>query len=344
MGKRQWARLGQALADYSPVKGLRYWAILSRRHLQIRLGSWKKIILYLLVPTVLALVTLSQPMPGIPDDAMVQARKAEITEAVDQGGAVFERQLGLLLSQGHPDELRPGSERLYALRYEGAANLPIPMGSLLMLVMTAVFCGTLMACLEISGERSIYRRERQSYLQVFPYIASKLPCCFFLTALQCLVFLALCLLSPMMRQVDLLPLWMDMVAISWSSVGLGLLLSAIDPSGGRASVMTAVAVVLPQLLLSGGIGPEFFRSMSTLQRVLAELLPARWGLEMVCTAVYGSLSGEGVQWIPAFIREGIGFDFGTGIDYSNILMLAGQFLCWLFMCAGILHYRDHRGW
>ncbi|MGE4559061.1 MAG: FHA domain-containing protein [Desulfobulbus sp.] len=342
--KRRWARVWQALPNGSPMAVLRSWAILSRRHLQIRLGSLKKIVLYLLVPVVLALVTLSQPMPGIPDDALVQARKTEITEAVSRGGAAFERRLGLLLGGEEPGAFRSGSERLYALRYEGAAHLPIPMGSLLMMVMAAVFCGTLMACLEISGEISIYRRERQSYLRIFPYIASKLPCCFFLTALQCLVFLAICLLSPVLRQVELSSLWLGMVAISWSSVGLGLLLSAADPSGGRFSVMAAVAAVLPQLLLSGGIGPEFFRSMSTIQRVLADLLPARWGLEMICTAVYGSLAGEGVRWIPAFIRDGIGFDFGTGVDYNSGLILLGQFLCWLFLCAGILHYRDHRGW
>lgn len=328
----------------SPTAWLRSWAILSRRHLHIRLGSLNKILLFLIVPVVLALVTLSQPMPGIPDETTVQARRTKISEAVSQGGAAMDRQLGYLLDPGNMDEPRTGAELLYSLRHEGAANLPVPMGSLLMIVMTAVFCGTLIACLEISGEQSIYRRERRSSLRISPYIASKLPFCFLLTALQCLLFVVLCLMSPVVRQVDLVLLWLSMTVIAWSSVAIGLFLSALDPSGGRYSVMTAVAVVLPQLLLSGGIGPEYLRGMATGMRVAAELLPARWGLEMVCTAVYGSLSGEGVEWIPGFIRNGIGFDFGLGVYYTSGSLLLGQFLFWLLACAGILHYRDHSRW
>jgi len=337
-------RLRQALTHCSLLAFLRSWFILSRRHLQIRLGSARKILLYLLVPLVLALVTLSQSMPGIPENALVRSRMTAIAEAVNQGGTDFERRLVLLLGPEKEAAPRSGAALLYALRYEGPANLPLPMGSLLMMVMTAVFCGTLIACLEISAERSIYRRERQSYLKILPYITSKLPCCYLLTSLQCLVFVALCLLSPVVRLVDVLPLWLSMVAIAWSSVGLGLLVSALDASGGRYSVMAAVAVVLPQLLLSGGIGPEFFQGMSALQRALADLLPARWGLEMVCTAVFGSLTGEGVRWIPTFIREGIGFDFGFWVYYTDGSILLGQFLCWLLMSAGILHIRDHRRW
>jgi len=337
-------RMIRALSRCAPMPMLRSWAILSQRDLRIRLGSMRKLLLYLLVPIVLALVTLSQPMPGVADNALVLQRRTEIAETVSQGGALLERQLGLLLESGRQSAPRSGSDALYALRYEGAVNLPVPMGSLLMMVMSAVFCGVLIACLEICGERSIYLRDRQSYLQILPYIASKLPCCFVLTALQNLVFLALCLLVPVIRQADLLALWGSLVAISWSSVGIGLLVSSLDPSGGRYTVMAAVAAVLPQLLLSGGIGPEFFQGMSSLQRLLADLLPARWGLEMVCTSMFAAMRGEGAQWVAACIRDGIGFDFGRGVYYNGGSVLLAQLLAWLLLCAGILHYRDHHRW
>jgi len=333
----------RALVDMAPAASLRSFGIIARRHLQLRLGSWKKSLLLLLVPLVLALATLSQPMPGLPSDAEVRTRQAEITQAIAQGGPILERQLRLLLAPGIDDD-RSAAQLLHALRYEGPAHLPLPLGSLLMIVMSAVFCGTLIACLEIAGEASIYRRERLSHLRLLPYVTSKLPACFLLTALQCVFFVGICQVQPLFRQINPVPLLLVMVAVAWSSVPLGLLLSACDPSGGRFAVMAAVAVVLPQLLLSGGIGPDFYRGMSVPQHWLADLLPARWGLEMLCSAVFGAWSGEGAQWVGGFVRKGIGFDFGASVYYTDSLILAGQCAIWLLLCTGVLFFRDIRRW
>lgn len=342
-----WQRLPRALlrplADMAPVASLRSWYILAGRHLHLRLGSWKKTLLLLLVPLVLSLATLSQPMPGLPGDTEARARQAEIAQAIAAGGPVLERQLRLLLAPGSHDD-RSAAQLLHALRYEGPAHLPLPLGSLLMIVMSAVFCGTLIACLEIAGEGSIYRRERLSHLRLLPYVASKLPACFLLTALQCLLFVGICQIQPLFRLVDPLPLVLVMVAVAWSSVALGLLLSASESSGGRFAVMAAVAVVLPQLLLSGGIGPDFYQGLSPPMRWLADLLPARWGLEMLCTAVFGAWGGEGAQWVGGFVRQGIGFDFGASVYYTGTLILATQGTMWLLLCAGVLFFRDMRRW
>lgn len=326
----------------SPLPALRSWSILSQRHLKIRLGSCKRLLLFLLVPVVLALVTLAQPIIGFVDDATVRARRAEIDAALAQGGAVVERQLKLLLASPEDHRARSAAELVYGLRYEGPANLPVPMGGVLMLVMSAAFCGTLIASLEISGERPIYRRERRSHLRILPYIASKLPFCFLLTTLQCLAFLLVCQLHPVFRQVDLVSLWLTMTSVAWSSVALGLLLSALDPSDGRFAVMSAVAVVLPQLLLSGGIGPEFYQGMSKGMRLLADVLPSRWGVEMACFALFGPVGGEGAGWLPGFVRDSIGFDFGPEVYYNGASVLLGQFILWLLVCAGILFFRDYR--
>ena len=112
--------------------------------------------------------------------------------------------------------------------------------------------------------------------------------------------------------------------------------------GFLSSVMLEVAVVLPQLLLSGGLGPDYYARMASgLQRV-ADLLPARWGLEMVCSALFGSFSGAGAGWIPGFVREVIGFDFGGPVYYIGTSILLALTILWLFLCAGILNYRDNR--
>jgi ABC-type multidrug transport system ATPase subunit/pSer/pThr/pTyr-binding forkhead associated (FHA) protein len=335
-----WGR--RLFRGWSGADLLRSWLILSQRHLQIRCSSRQRLLLFLLIPLVLAAVTLSQPINGVVPDEAVHRQKVGIGEAIARGGPAMERQLKVLLSPAGVYDPRSGADLLYSLRHEGVANLPVPMSVLLMLVMTAIFSGTLIACLEISTEQSIYQRERRSHLHILPYLGSKLPFCLTITALQCLIFLGICWFNPTLRQTALIPVWLAMVGIAWSSVAVGLFLSTVDPTAGRFSVMLAIAVVLPQLILSGGLGPDFYAGMEGMLRWMADLLPARWGLEMVCTALFGSLTGEGGRWIPGFVRGVIGFDFGGPVYYTGGSMLMVQSLLWLFFCAGFLKYRDLR--
>ncbi len=321
---------------------LRSWSVLSRRHLQIRLRAPKRLLLFLLIPAVLALVTLSQPISGPPDEAAVRAEREQLRARVARGGPSLEVQLKSLLSPAGTWDQRPAANLLWALRHEGPAHLPVPLSVLLMVVMTAVFSGTLISCLEISTERSIYRRERLSHLAIAPYLAAKLPFCLGMTALQCLLFLLLCWLHPALGQLPLLPAWLTMVAVAWCSVAIGLCLSAADPAGGRFSVLLAIVAVLPQLILSGGLGPDFYAGLRPAVRLAADLLPARHGLEMVCTALFAGLEGEGVRWIPGFVRGVIGFDFGRAVYYSGACTLFVQSLLWLLLCAWFLKRQDAR--
>jgi energy-coupling factor transporter ATP-binding protein EcfA2 len=341
-----WRAFGQMASNrvqrVSLAESFRSWGILSRRHLQIRSHSLRRLLVFLLIPVVLALATLSQPFKGLASDEAVRAQHTAIRESVTRGGTLMEVALKQLLSPAGSHDPRSAADLLYSLRYEGIANLPVPMSVLVMIVLTAVFSGTLIACLEISIERTIYRRERMSHLRIGPYLASKLPFCMAMTGLQCLVFVAICWLHPILPMKALPPVWMAMVSVAWCSVAIGLALSAVDTSGGRFSVMLAVAVVLPQLLLSGGLGPDYYARMGSGLRWAADLLPARWGLEMICSALFGSFSGAGAGWIPDFVREVIGFDFGGPVDYIGTSILLALTVLWLFLCAGILNYRDSR--
>lgn len=325
------------------VAGLRAWLVLSSRHLQIRCSAPKRLLLFLLIPAVLALVSLSQPIKGPPVNATVRAVQEELRASVARGGPALESQLKTLLSPAGSYDHRSAADLLFALRYEGPARLPVPLSVLLMLVMTAVFSGTLIACLEICGERPIYRRERLSHLAIVPYLASKLPFCLAMSGLQCLLFLVLCWTNPVLRQIAFLPVLLTMVLLAWSSVAIGLCLSAADPADGRFSVLLVIAAVLPQLILSGGLGPDFYAGMHPAVRVVADLLPARHGLEMVSTALFAGLSGEGIRWIPGFVREVIGFDFGRVVYYTGIRALFAQSLLWIALCAWFLKRQDTRG-
>ncbi|QQG65122.1 FHA domain-containing protein [Desulfobulbus oligotrophicus] len=333
--------LSKQIKWISLVESCRSWHVLSRRHLHIRSHSMRRLLLFLLVPVVLALATLSQPFKGVASDETVHTRRTTLQESVSRGGPPVEIVLKQLLSPSGTHDPRSAAELLYSLRYEGVANLPVPMSTLLMMVMTAVFSGTLLSCLEISTEQSIYRRERLSFLRIVPYLSAKLPFCMLMTGLQCLVYVSLCWLQPALP-LAALPLVLGvMIATAWCSVSIGLVLSAVDSSGGRFSIMLAVAVVLPQLLLSGGLGPDYYGQMSSSHQWIADLLPARWGLEMMCTALFGAFQGEGVDWIPPFVREVIGFDFGVAVYYSGAVRLLVLSVLWLFLCAGFLHFRDY---
>ena len=131
-----------------------------------------------------------------------------------------------------------------------------------------------------------------------------------------------------------------MVVVAWASVSMGLCISGIDPTSGRLSVLFAVAVVLPQIILSGGLGPDFFSGMAGPARVAAALLPTRWGLEMGMTAVYGGIQEASVLWIPDFVQRVIGFDYGSRVYYHGISVLAVQAVFWLLLCAWLLKRRD----
>lgn len=321
---------------------MRSWMTLAERHLAIRCTSRKRLGLYFLLPLILALVTLSQNMRGLVPAETEKEEKRVMHEEILRGGPRLENGLKALLIQPGAEDSRSAAELFYAMRFEGVANLPVPLSVVLMIVMTGVFSGTVMACLEISGEQTIFRRERMSNLAIHVYLGSKLPFLLMTTALQCLVFLGICFIHPVLRQAAFLPIWLSMVAVAWASVALGLFLSAIDPSSGRFSVLLAIVAVLPQLILSGGLGPDFYQGMPSAVRWAADLLPARWGLEMQLTALYGGFRPEPVSWMAGLVRHVIGFDYGTRVYYTGGIILMAQALFWLSCSAWHLKRRDYR--
>ncbi|MBM9536614.1 FHA domain-containing protein [Desulfobulbus alkaliphilus] len=333
---------GSPLLTAKTPSWIRSWLILASRHVHIRCLAGRRQLLLLFIPLILALVTLCQQMHVPLGEEVIRVEKTALEATVAQGGPVMALQLKALLSPAGHQDPRSAAELLYALRYQGVGNLPIPLSVALMMVMTAVFCGTLISCTEISAEQAIYRRERMANLPITAYLGAKLPFCLTITAGQCFVFLALCWLHPSLRQTAFFSVWLTMTAIAWCSVTIGLFLSSLDSSPGRFSVLLAIAVVLPQLVCSGGIGPDFYAHMHHLLRITADLLPARWGLEMICTALYTPLLNGETRWIETTIREVIGFDFGRSVYYSGLIVLTTQSLLWLFFSAWLLKRRDPR--
>lgn len=336
--KKPAAKSGPAFSakPFSP----RIFATLTRRNLAIKLVSPTRALFYLMAPVVLALVTLTLRTEAFPSDETAADTRAEISGQVAQGGPLMAPVLKELLAPEGAADPRDAAEIVYALKHEGLANLPTPISVLLMFVMTAAFMGTLMSCLDVSSERPIYRRERMANQKIPDYLASKLPFLLSLTAVQCAVFLGICLLKPGLREMDPISAYAALVAMCWAAVALGLFLSALDPTPGQFSVLLAIVAVLPQLVLSGGLAPDFYAGMPAAMQAIAAMLPARWGLEMLATAFYSHPDREALAWLASFVPETIGFDFGSGVYWRNAAALLAQALFWLILCAAVLRRQD----
>ncbi|MBX7257870.1 MAG: ATP-binding cassette domain-containing protein, partial [Candidatus Hydrogenedentes bacterium] len=330
------SKSGAPWRPFSP----RNWLTLTRRHVAIKSASLKQIAFYLAVPLVLALVTLSLRSPALPDDAELAKIKESIAQQIHGGPYDLGDTMKGLLSPKGLEDPRPAEDVVFALKHEGIPNLPTPLSVLLMFVMTAIFMGTLLSCLELSTERAIYQRERMANQKIADYLGSKLPFLFLTTAIQCLVFIVICRFKPGLRDFDLVGAYLAMVAMAWASVALGLFLSALDPTPGQFSVILAIVAVLPQLVLSGGLAPDFYQGMPGVMKAIAAVSPARWGLEMLMTAFYWHPERTALSWLESFVPETIGFAYGTKVYLKDVGVLALQGVLWLLLCAMVLRRQD----
>ncbi len=318
----------------------REWLILSGRHVRMKLFSARQALIYLLIPMLLALVTLTQNINGFPGREQVQQRRDEIVQIISQGGTGLEQQIKWLFSPAGLADQRSAAEIVHGIRFEGIANLPIPMSVLVMFVMAAVFSGTLISCQEISREKSIFQRERMAGQGILDYACSKLPFCLLVTAVQCLLFLLICFVSPELRAIPFFRMVSVLIMLAWVSVAMGLVISALDPTPGNFSILLAIIAVLPQLILSGGLGPDFYKGMNVVTRMIADLLPARWGLELLLTACYDNPHCTALPWIPDFVSGVVGFDFGENAWGRDLFILSGQFLGWIVLTILLLKRRN----
>lgn len=339
--KKSWS---PAALFTSPLSPRVLWT-LTMRNFAVKLHSAKQTLFYAVVPIILAIVTLFlNTQTSIPDEEL-EAKRSEIGEqlqidaplgrTIDIGPA-----MKVLLSPDGEDDPRSGQDVVFALKYEGIVNLPIPISVALMFVMTAVFIGTLMSCLDLSTERPIYVRERMANQKIVEYLGSKVPFLFMLTALQCTLFLGICMASTSMRDIDFAAALLALIMMAWTACTIGLFVSALDPTPGQFSVLMAIIVVLPQLVLSGGLAPDFYEGMSRFLKPVASALPARWGLEMLMTAFYDVPERPAMAWTGGLVRDQIGFDFGRGVHLRNAAILAVQGVIWMGACGVVLRRLD----
>jgi ABC-type multidrug transport system ATPase subunit len=281
--------------------------VLTRRNLDQKISFPWRLAVPLVTAIVLALLTAATELGD--------------QSALDRDRQAFEQDNPRFLAILDQPDMPLNSTEFIQMRFEGFGGLAVPLSLPLTMVMTAVFLGTLTACLEISSERSIYLRERAINLSIPTYVASKLPALFILTALQCFlyVFIAMLLLRP--EGVNALYLLFICTGIAWVSCLVGLFISSFDPTPGHNSVILAVVAVLPQMIFSGAMAPAFYGGMNAVMQALAAILPARWGFELMLTAFY-----QQPEWaqniITAASPAGMGFNFGKEVYTRNAAALA----------------------
>ena len=319
---------------------MRQWLILSSRQLHLKFSSVKQSLIYLVIPVILAMVTLTQSINGFPDQKVMLKNRHEIHSMLHQAGQTTERTIQALLSPQKSDEAQSATSLIYALKYEGVVNLPMPMGLLIMFVMTSIFMGTFIACQEISSEKIIRFREHMAGQRVLDYLGSKLSFCLSITFVQSIVYFSICYIGSGVYEMPFFIVLFVLVLLSWTAVAMGLFLSAIDRSSGEFAIILTIIFVLPQLILSGGLGPDFYLHMNHLAKVIATLFPAKWGVELLLTAIYKYGSGDNIPWIREFISNTLGFNFGIKAMSLNISVLFGQMVTWVFLAGWLIVRRE----
>lgn len=306
------------LADF------RQFAILTKRNFDQKISFPMRLAVPLITPIILALLTATTEIGD--------------QSALNQDRTTFEQENPQFLSMLSQPGMPMTADAFMEMRFEGFGGLAIPISLALTMVMTAVFLGTLSACLEISGERSIYQRERAVNLSIPTYVASKLPALFMLSAVQCFVYVALTMAVLHPPNVDVLSLVAICIGVSWVSCMIGLFISSLDPTPGQNSVILAVIAVLPQMIFSGAMGPAFYGGMGIVTKTVASILPARWGFELMLTAFY-----QKPEWTEKLITgdspNGMGFAYGSEVYTTNALALGTLALVYfLATCISLKRY------
>jgi ABC transport system ATP-binding/permease protein len=195
--------------------------------------------------------------------------------ASDRGFLMFSALLPLIL--GALVRLMPSPEGL------GGAPGTNKDAQTLLLVMVVCAClaGAANAVRELVKERSIYVRERAAGLSSGAYLASKVLVLGFISVLQALLLAGIGLagrpLPPtgaLLTHLPILELLLGVSVLAFSSMCLGLLISAVVSTSEKAMPIL-VMITMVQVVLSGG---AFAVSGTMGLAQVSWLAPSRWGM------------------------------------------------------------------
>jgi ABC transport system ATP-binding/permease protein len=188
-----------------------------------------------------------------------------------------------------------------------------------LLVTAALWLGLIDSCREVVKERSIILRELAVGIRLDAQIIAKAVILFAIAAVQCVLLLAVVsALRPLHSPIDVHGEVLGLLILtSWSTVGLGLLISTVARSVDQATSVIPL-LLIPQLLFGGAL--VALERMGTVVKVLADLAVSRWAFAGAGSAI--DMNGRLAEDHQASALSGYGTQFfaiGPGVAALVIL-------------------------
>jgi ABC transport system ATP-binding/permease protein len=154
-----------------------------------------------------------------------------------------------------------------------------------LLLVVAIWCGSIDSAREIIRERPVFERERAVGVRNTAYLLSKTSVLFTLTLVQT-TFLALIILAlrPLHEATSAYLIVIGLLIVSsWVAVMVGLLLSASVNTENQATSFLPL-ILIPELLFAGGIKP--IHQLPSAVKIVAGAIFARWSYGGLGNAVH----------------------------------------------------------
>jgi len=143
---------------------------------------------------------------------------------------------------------------------------------LFLLVISALWFGCSSAAQQIVKERTIYRRDRMVNLRLDSYLMSKFLPLAALTSIQCLIMLAIVLLTRE-HEGSLIVHLSALLLAAWSGVAMGLIISSVAGNADKAMSVVPLTLI-PQIILGGVL--VALPDMNAATRMLSYGTISRW--------------------------------------------------------------------
>jgi ABC-type multidrug transport system ATPase subunit/pSer/pThr/pTyr-binding forkhead associated (FHA) protein len=144
-----------------------------------------------------------------------------------------------------------------------------------LLVTAALWLGLIDSCREIVKERTIVMRELAVGVRLDAYLLAKASLLFVLAAVQCCLLVGVATaIQPLHGDLGTyLSLTGLLILTSWSTVGIGLVVSTLARSVDQATSLIPL-LLIPQLLFGAALVP--FARMTAPIKALSDLMVSRW--------------------------------------------------------------------
>lgn len=207
-----------------------------------------------------------------------------------------------------------------------------------LLVTAALWLGLIDSCREIVKERSIILRELDVGVRLDAYLLAKASVLFTLAALQCVLLVAVAtLIQPLHAHPSTyLELTGLLVLTSWSTVGIGLVVSSLARSVDQASSLIPL-LLIPQLLFGAALVP--YARMAAVIKGLADVMVSRWAFAGAGHAIEMNTRLSEAPQVSAV--SGYGSNFFSLNETVAAIILLGFSAAMLLAVAILLSRQSH---